>query len=185
MSDHEGRPGLESDHLPHGPHSVVAEMRDMDAARLLMEDLEQHGVPPGSISLGGVVPPESDGAVDEMPEADAFSDVSRSTVGGAVVGAVVGGVLGALLTIPFSGLSLALAIVLGAIFGGGIGLAAGGMAVAKFSSPAWRETYETARQEESVSVAVHDEDPGVVDSAEEEMRRSGALEVRRLDDQER
>lgn len=184
MSDHRGRPGLEGERLPHGPHSVLAVMKDLNSARLLMEELEQHGVPPGSIGLEGTTPPESDGAREEMPEGSAFSDVTRSTVGGAVIGSVVGGILGALLTIPFPGLGLFWAIVLGAIFGGGIGLAAGGMAVAKFNSPAWRESYDTAEPAERVSVGVHAEDPRVVESAAALMRQSDALEVRRLDDEE-
>lgn len=184
MSDHRGRPGLEDEGLPHGPYSVVAVMEDLDSARLLMEELEQQGVPPGSIGLEGPTPPEHDEAPEEMPESSAFSDVSRSTVGGAVIGAVVGGILGAVLTIPFPELGLFWAMVLGAIFGGGIGLAAGGMAVAKFNSPAWRESYATAQPGDRVSVGVHAQDPRVVESAAELMRQSDALEVRRLDDDE-
>lgn len=174
---------MEGEGLPHGPYSVVAVMQDLDSARLLMEELEQHGVPPGSIGLEGPTPPEQDGAQDEMPESSAFSDVSRSTVGGAVIGSVVGGILGALMTIPFPELGLFWAIVFGAIFGGGIGLAAGGMAVAKFNAPAWRESYATGQPGEQVSVGVHAEDPRVAESAAELMRQSdAALEVRRLDD---
>lgn len=184
MSEHGGRPGLEGERLPAGPRSVVAVMPDLGSARLLMEKLEQHGVPPGSIGMEGAVPADEDEAQGEMPESSAISDVSRSTVGGFAAGAVVGGLLGALLTIPFPGLGLFWAVVLGVIFGGGIGLAAGGMAVAKFSSPAWRETYETARRDEHISVGVRHDDPEVVASAEELMRRD-ALEVRRLDDEER
>lgn len=184
MSDHIGRPGVEGEQLPHGRYSVMAVMEDLGSARLLMEELEQHGVPPGSIDLEGASPPESDGAQDEMPESSAFSDVTRSTLGGAVVGSAVGGILGALLTIPFPDLGLFWAILFGAIFGGGVGLAAGGMAVAKFSSPAWRESYETAQEGGRVSVRVHAENPRVVESAAELMRRNDALEVRRLDDGE-
>lgn len=175
---------MEGEGLSHGPYSVVAVMEDLDSARLLMEELEQQGVPPGSILLEGPTPPEDDGARQEMPESSAFSDVSRSTVGGAVIGSVVGGVLGALLTIPFPELGLFWAIVFGAIFGGGIGLAAGGMAVAKFNSPAWRESYTTAQPGDRIFVGVHAEDPRVVESAEELMRQSEALEVRRQHDDE-
>lgn len=184
MSDHRGRPGLEGEQLPPGPYSVMAVMEDLASARLLMEELEQEGVPPGSIGLEGPTPPEENGARQEMPETSAFSDVSRSTVGGGVIGSVVGGILGGLLTIPFPELGPFWAIVLGVIFGGGIGIAAGGMAVAKFNSPAWRESYETAQTGERVTVGVHAEDLAIVESATELMRQSDALEVRRLDDRE-
>lgn len=162
----------------------MAVMPDLDSARLLMEKLEQRGIPPGSIGLQGTVPPEEDGARHEMPEADAISDVGRSTGSGAMIGVVVGGLLGALLTIPFTGLPMVWAVLFGAVFGGGIGLAAGGMAVAKFNSPAWRESYETARQGERITVGVRDEDPEVLDMAEDVMRQDVAVEVKRLDGRE-
>lgn len=179
MSDDRGRPGLESDRTPEGPYSVVAEMPDLAAARLLVEELEQHGVPPGAIALTGAT--ASEDAREEMPESEAFADVTRSTIGGGVVGSVVGGILGALSTLVFPGLSVFWAIVMGVIFGGGIGLAAGGMAVAKYNSPAWRESYESVQEEETVSVGVHADDGDMVASAEELMRRHRHIEVRRLD----
>lgn len=184
MSDQDRRPGLESDHLPTGRYSVVATMADMEAARLLVEELEQHGVPPGAIALTGAVAPEEDDSHDEMPEGEAISDVTRSTVGGGVVGSIVGGVVGALFTLFVPDLSLSWAIFLGVIFGGGIGLGAGGMAVAKYNSPAWRESYESVQDDDTVSVGVHVPEREMAESAEELMRRHEPLEVRRLDDRE-
>lgn len=173
-----GRPGLESDDLPRSPDSVVATVKDADQARLLTEELEQEGIPPGSIALPGVLGPEEDNADDEMPESKAFVDVTRSAVAGGVIGAVVGGLFGALLTLVLPGLSLGWAIAFGAIFGVCIGGSAGGMAVAKYNSPAWRESYETV-DPGPITVGVHDGDPEVVARAERVMSRHEGVEVRR------
>lgn len=181
MSDDRGRPGLESGAVPESPYSVVASMRDLPSARLLVEELEQRGVAPGAIALSGALPGEDDDVQDRMPESEAFGDVTRSTVGGGAIGAVVGGILGGLVTLVFPQLGLFWAILLGAVFGGGIGLAAGGMAVAKYNSPAWRESYESVQEDESVSVGVHSDDKEIVATAEELMHRHEPLEIRRLD----
>ncbi|MFP3914208.1 MAG: hypothetical protein ACLFWM_04985 [Actinomycetota bacterium] len=182
MADNPGRPGLESDHIPRDRRSVVAWVDDVPTARRLMEDLEAHGVPPGSIALGGAVPPEDDAAHADMPESSAIVDVTRAMVVGAVIGAVLGAGVGAAITALLTGLSLFWGVALGAVFGGGIGLAGGGMAVAKFNSPAWRETYETVEWEDSVAVGVHDQGSEILEVAEDVMERSQPLAIRRLDD---
>lgn len=168
MSDRdiEGRPGLDSSDLPEGGHSIVATLADMDSARLLVEDLEAHGVPPGSISLKTAVAPEDDRANEQMPESDAFTDITRSVLAGGAAGAVVGGVIGWLLALAMPGLEVIWGILFGAIFGSAIGGSAGGMAVAKHNSPAWRETYE-AVEGGPVSVGVRDGDAEVLKAAGE------------------
>lgn len=182
MTQHEpdGRPGLDSDHVPAAGHSISASVGDKEAARLLVEQLEEGGVPPGSIRMSDVVGPEDDDANEVMPEGRAFADVTRSSIAGGVVGALVGGGLGALLTLVIPELSMGWAIAFGAIFGAGIGGSAGGMAVAKYNSPAWRDTYETV-DEGPVTVGVHDGDPAVIDAAEEVMRRHDLDNTRRSD----
>lgn len=177
----EGRPGLESRDLPEGDCSVVASVVDMDGARLLVEALEEEGVPPGSIALLGQTAPEEDTANEEMPESGAFMDVTKSAIAGGAAGAVAGAVLGWLASLAIGDLGLVLAVVLGAIFGAGIGGSAGGMAVAKYNSPAWRESYETV-DGGAVSVGVHDGDSSVIDLAYEIMERHEPLEIRRSGD---
>lgn len=182
MSDREGRPGLEGERPPLGSHTVAAVMGDMESARLLMKELENQGIPPGAIGMEGTLPASDDGHGEDMPESAAFNEVSRSTVGGVLVGMAIGAVLGFLVTIPFSELSAWWGVLFGAVFGGGIGLAVGGMAVAKFNSPAWRESYETTPENGRVEVTVHDADADAVETAERLMRDHGALEVRRPTD---
>lgn len=185
MTEHtheDGRPGLEPDDMG-STGSVLATVRDAEQARLLVEELEQEGIPPGAIALPTVLEPEEDTADEEMPESEAFVDVSRSAIAGGAIGALIGGLFGALLTLIVPNLSLLWAIVFGAIFGAGIGGSAGGMAVAKYNSPAWRETYETV-DPGPVTVGVHDGDPDVVARAEAIMRRHQGVEVRRVPDGE-
>lgn len=182
MEQHEpdARPGLDSDHEPSAPYSITASVADPAAARVLVEELEESGVPPGSIQMTDVVGPEDDHANEAMPESRAFVDVSKSSIAGGVLGAIIGGGLGAVLGMIVPDLGMGWAILIGAIFGAGVGGSAGGMAVAKYNSPAWRETYETVDRGR-VTVGVHDGDREVIDTAEEVMRRHDLTDVRRGD----
>ncbi|HLU53622.1 MAG TPA: hypothetical protein VK011_08535 [Acidimicrobiia bacterium] len=183
MDRHEpdARPGLDSDHQPPAaPHSITATVADPAAARLLVEELEERGVPPGSIEMSDVVSPEEDEANEAMPESRAFVDVSKSSIAGGAIGAVIGGALGAILGVIVPDLGMGWAILIGAVFGIGVGGSAGGMAVAKYNSPAWRETYETVDRGR-VTVGVHDGDPEVIDTAEEVMRSHELTDLRRRD----
>lgn len=180
-SDQHGRPDLDTNRPPQARHSVTASVEDTEAARVLMQELEEQGVPPNAISITGVTPREDEATHDEMPEAEAFGDTSRWVVIGAAVGGVIGGVLGAVSVLVIPNISLFWAIVLGVIFGSAVGGAIGGMRVAQYNSPAWRETYEVS-DSNGVEVGVHDGDPEVVDRAAEIMRRHGLVDVDRTDD---
>lgn len=182
MDRHEpdARPGLDSDHQPSAPHSITATVAHPAAARVLVEELEKGGVPPGSIQMSDVVTPEEDAANEAMPESEAFVDVSKSSVAGGAIGAVIGGGLGAVLGMIVPELGIGWAILIGGVFGAGVGGSAGGMRVAKYNSPAWRETYETV-DEGRVTVGVHDGDPGVIDTAEAVMRGHDLTDLQRHD----
>ncbi len=185
--DHVQDPGLieegeaaelasEEEELVETPHAVVATVDDMEKARVLIEDLEEHGVPPRSITLlGDTVEPGSAGRRDEV-EAGAFSELAKSVLAGAAVGALVGGFLGALISLIFPDAAIWVAVGLGAVFGAGVGGAAGGMSVAKYSSRARIETY-TEVQEGVIAVGVDHADADVVAAAEEIMHRHGVRDV--------
>lgn len=177
----DARPGLDSDHQPTAaPHSVTATVASPDAARLIVEELEASGVPPGSIAMSDVLSPEDDHANETMPETRAMVEVSKSSIIGGAIGAVIGGALGAVLGVIVPELGMGWAILFGVIFGAGVGGSAGGMAVAKYNSPAWRETYETV-DEGRVTVGVHDGDPHVIDIAEQVMRGHDLGDLERRD----
>jgi hypothetical protein len=100
-------------------------------------------------------------------------------VGGAL-GIVAGALLGVVVAAILPGVSFLLACGLAAIFGAGVGGAAGGMSVAKYNSPAWTETYETV-EEGQVAVGVHHAESSVVDSAEEVLERHDVTGVTRYE----
>lgn len=165
------------------PHSVVASTAEMSVARALIEDLEEHGVPPRAIALIGAAP---GGSMDDTTpggdaETEAIDDLGRSVAVGGAAGAAAGGVLGSAVTLAIPGVGLVVAAGLGAIFGAGVGGSAGGMSVAKYNSPAWTETFETVERGE-VAVGVHHADRSVVDAAAEIIERHRLLSVERYDE---
>jgi hypothetical protein len=168
--------------LTESPHAVVASVQDMDGARVLIEDLEEHGVPPGAIALVGVGP---GGSMDETEpggeaETHALTQLAKSVIVGGGLGIVAGVLLGVVVAAVLPGVSFILACSLAAIFGAAVGGAAGGMSVAKYNSPAWTETYETVEEGE-VSVGVHHAESSVVDAAEEVLGRHQVTRVTRYD----
>lgn len=160
---------------------VVASLHDTEAARILVEDLEEHGIPPTSITLHDVdlreEPPDPRQAT---PEAPVFAQVTKSVILGGAAGMVVGAIIGALAASIFPDLEWLTGSLLGALFGSAVGGAAGGVSVVKYSSRAWRETYESDAGGKA-AVSVRHADREVVDEAEEVMRRHEAVtRVQRL-----
>lgn len=178
MTDSQQRPDLDATHQPPAEHSVKASVESAEAARILIQELEEQGVPPGAISMVGATPPEETDTNTEMPEIKAFQDTTRWVLTGGAVGALIGGTLGAVSVLVIPNLGLGWAIFFGALFGAAIGGAFGGMRVAQYNSPAWRETYETA-DPSGVEVGVHAGDAEIVDKAAEAMRRHGLVDVDR------
>jgi hypothetical protein len=166
--------------LKRSPHAVVASVREMDQARVLIEDLEEHGVPPVSIALLGVAPGGSMDGTERQGEAEthALTQLAKSVIVGGGLGIVAGALLGAVVAAVLPGVSFLLACSLAAIFGAGVGGAAGGMSVAKYNSPAWTDTYETVEEGE-VAVGVHHAESSVVDAAEEVFGRHQVTGVTR------
>ncbi|CAN5809075.1 hypothetical protein BH23ACT5_BH23ACT5_08060 [soil metagenome] len=165
-----------STELDDTPYAVVATVDDMDTARVIVEDLEEHGVPPRSISLlGETVEPATARSRNDV-ESGAFSKLAKSVIAGGAVGAVVGALIGAVVGLAFPDATLLLSAGLGAVFGAGVGGAAGGMSVAKYSSRAWDETYESV-EGGVIAVGVDHADSGVIDAAEEVMRRHPVREI--------
>lgn len=163
--------------VEEAPYAVLASVVDLEAARLLIEDLEEHGIPPGSLALLGAAPEAGhEAAGGGEAESAAFDDVTKSALSGGVGGAAAGGILGSLVTLVVPGAGILVAGGLGAIFGAGVGGAAGGMAVAKYNSDAWSATYETVQRGE-VAVGVHHADQGVVEAAREVIDRHETIRV--------
>ena len=159
---------------------MIADVEGLDAARLLIEDLEKHGTPSVSIELVGAATkdPGSPGRESDVAESDAFADLSKSTIVGGSLGIVIGGLLGLLMAYLIPGLTWPWGAVIGGLFGAGVGGAAGGMSVAKYSSPAWDETYQV-EDSGRLRVAVHHADEEVVEEAEETMARHAVGRIER------
>lgn len=156
-------PTSRHDPPPAGAHQVSGSFDSMTEARRAIENLEEAGVPPESITLTGGVDEEAGGYHSERRF---LGDVTRAAVAGGTAGAIVGAILGALLTLAFPDAGLALPAALGAIFGAGVGGTAGGLSATKYNSPAWTETYEAAAKDE-VTVEVAHADADVVEKARE------------------
>jgi F0F1-type ATP synthase assembly protein I len=179
----DGVPGR-TDHsaMEQAPHSVIASVDGLDQARRLIEDLENHGIPTPAIELLGASlkdPSHSDRESD-IPESDAFAQLAKSVIIGGMAGIVVGALLGLLLASVIADLETGWGLVMGGVFGAGVGGAAGGISVAKYSSPAWDETYQVDAAGD-LAVAVHHEDREIVDSAEEIIGRHTAAKIVRPD----
>ncbi|HWB89503.1 MAG TPA: hypothetical protein VG872_09905 [Acidimicrobiia bacterium] len=168
--------------MQEAAHSVIADVDDVAQARALIESLEKGGVPTTSIELVGAETREPGGRAkeSELPDREAFSSVSKSTITGGIIGIVSGVVLGLLASLSIPALEPVWGMLLGAVFGAAIGGAAGGMSVAKYGSRAWTESFEV-EEEQPLQVAVHNRSAEVVAKAEELMSTQlSAGDVRRL-----
>jgi F0F1-type ATP synthase assembly protein I len=168
--------------MEQAPHSVIASVDGLDQARRLIEDLEDHGIPTPAIALLGATtkdPSHSDRESD-IAESDAFAQLAKSVIIGGMAGIVVGALLGLLLASVIADLETAWGLVMGGVFGAGVGGAAGGISVAKYSSPAWDETYQVDASGD-LAVAVHHVDREIVDSAEEVIGRHQTEKIVRHD----
>jgi hypothetical protein len=183
-----------SDHAQ--ANDVVATYADLESARAAITLLERHGVEGGAIEL--VVPGEDERALtnDAMRDVDmqATGNVGKRAgiglLGGAVLGAVIGAVLGALASSVFDiydtlPMAIGGALALGAMgaYAGGFYGGASGLPV----SDAWGETFDAEHQRPTGQprLAVHTGDRSKVDDVVEALRGTGALSLRRADDQGR
>lgn len=180
----EGRADLSE--LADAPYSVVCDVTDLDMARRLIEDLEEHDIPAHSIELVGAATKEAPDpdAGSAVADSRAFWALSRSTIAGGLVGLVIGALLGVSMAGLISGLSWPWGLVMGAVFGAGVGLAAGGMSIAKYSSPAWDETHEV-EEADDLRVGVHHANVDVIDTAEMVMGRHTSGRINRMGTGER
>jgi F0F1-type ATP synthase assembly protein I len=168
--------------MRQAPHSVIASVADLDQARRLIEDLENHGIPTPAIALLGAKTKDPDHADREsdVAESDAFAQLAKSVIIGGMAGILVGAMLGLLLASVIADLATGWGLVMGGVFGAGVGGAAGGISVAKYSSPAWDETYQV-EEAGDLAVGIHHVDQEVVDRAEEIIGRHRAERVVRPD----
>lgn len=169
--------------IADAPHAVVAEVPDLDTARALIEALENSGTPANAIALVDAHtkdPSRDDTESEVVAESGAFASLSKSVIVGGLLGMLAGGLLGFLMTLLIPDLEWYWGVVIGGVFGAGVGGAAGGISVAKYSSPAWDETYQV-EDEPTVRVAVHHAGAEVVDEAETVMQRHVDGEVQRFD----
>jgi hypothetical protein len=177
--DQKNIPGSEDDLA--FPHAVVAQLDGLEAARDLIEALEEGGIPSQAISLIGA-PPASEQPAAEEDEQDAIlGEMARSITKGAASGAVVGGVLAGVTALAIPGIGPVIAAGLGALFGSSVGGAVGGISTAKYSSKAWTRTYEVVRAGR-VAVGVHHAEAEVVEKAETIMRNHQPTEVERFNE---
>lgn len=158
--------------IADAPWAVVADVPDIEAARALIEDLEKQGVPTTSIKLldAETKDPQRDDTESDVAESAAFAKLSKSVLVGGGLGIALGSALGVLLALMIPDLVWYWGVIIGGLFGAAVGGAAGGMSVAKYSSPAWDETYQV-EDARSVKVAVHQSEAEIVDNAESVMRR--------------
>lgn len=151
-------------------HSVTVDVPDVEQARAVVESLEKNGVPTTSIELVGAETeqPHRPGTQSDLPDSEAFTSLSKSTIVGGAIGIVVGALLGLAVSAMIPALGAVWGLMLGGVFGAAVGGAAGGMSVARYGSRAWSETYQV-KEEQRLQVAVHHASADVVAKAEEVM----------------
>lgn len=155
---------------------MIAVLDDLDEAQDLIEDLEKEGVPPAAISL--IDPSQGRGVGADRRVG---GTVGRAVMFGMVAGLLIGGLLGLVAAAWIDlGTTRQVAVILGAVFGAGIGMAAGGISETRFASPAWRETQQTEGQGH-LAVGVHHSDPSVVEIAEDVMAAHHPIRLHRQD----
>jgi hypothetical protein len=142
---------------------VTAVYPDMEAARRAMRSLEQRGIEAASIHLlGGPV----EHAIDEPDVSGRDIRLVRHlggrVIAGGVAGAVVGAGLGAVVAAAMGG-SYLLAVVIGVVFIGGLGLAWGGYATLE-ASESWELTFQPDEVGQ-VGVGVESPEPEVIGKA--------------------
>ena len=165
---------MTSQHSPVDNPVAVAWMDSLDAARNLIETLEEDGVPPRTIDLDGNTEESESGF---RTERKVFSKTAKRILGYGSVGALAGillGVVGA----GSVAVGSAVAAMLGAVFGFAVGGTIGGLSVLKYNSPAWAQTYETVA-DGPVRVTVTAPDAELVQRAAVLM--DAADDVRRVD----
>lgn len=172
-------------------HNVLATFPDLEVARDVIAGLERRGVDGNKISLLGrraEAAAEADARQTGEQDAGMAADAGRSAGIGAATGAGVGGTLGFLAGAaafglpgvgPAVGAGIWATTLGGAAFGTGVGLLQGGIAGVK-ESEAWQLTYDSVK-EGMVVVGVHDDEPDLVDVAEEVFREHGGDDVSRFD----
>jgi hypothetical protein len=162
----------EWDEVAAAPHAVVGDVPDIEGARLLIEALEKQGIPANAIELleAETKDPKKDTAKTDVADAKALGSLAKSVIVGGVLGLIIGGLLGALVSLLIINLEWYWGALMVALFGAAVGGAAGGMSVAKYSSPAWDETYQV-EDDPRIKVAVHHSEPEVVDDAEAVMEQ--------------
>lgn len=160
------------------PHNAVAAVSGLEAARTMIEALEQAGIEATHISLLGAQ--KASNASEVSPEAtdQAGVEVEHGSMTGAAIGAGAAGLTGAAIGIP--GVGPLVAGGLWAIFGAGVGAAVGGVSSLGLSQ-AWEQTFEAVK-EGNVAVGVHSDDEAEVTSALEVMEGLDPLSVNRFDD---
>ncbi len=162
------------------PYNVVAAVGTVDAARVMIETLENVGIEAGHLSLLGAYPAEPDTAALDPGDTSngPGGTVGIAAAGGAAAGAAVGALTGAALTIPAVGPVVAAG--LWAMSGGVLGGALSGVTAVGLSN-AWRQTFESVK-EGNVVVGVHTDDPEEAELAVETMERLEPLAINRFDD---
>jgi hypothetical protein len=161
---------------PAAPHQVIAVLDDLDEAQSLIEDLEKEGIPPAAISL--IDPSRGKG---EGSDHRVGATVGRAVLFGLVSGLLIGGLIGLALAAWIDlAVSRPVAVLMGAVFGACVGLAAGGISETRFASPAWRDSQQTEARG-PLAVGVHHSDASVVDSAEDVMAAHRPLRLHRQD----
>ncbi len=147
--------------------TVSAPPLDRDTAVLLIEQMETRGVPPSSIEMNEHLAR----GTDSERAGRHFGSLGMKVLGGGAIGALLGAVVGALLG-WFTSIDLGLALVSAAAFGAFAGIAFGGMLVARFASPAWRDAGSTTTPT-LVRVSVHNADRSIVATAMEVIQDQG------------
>lgn len=165
------------------PHNVVAAVDSLDAARSLIETLENEGVDPEAISLLGAYPAEPGDEVAPASDDQPGGRTARALASGAAVGAGAGAAsaaaIGAAVGIP--GIGPVVAAGIWAVIGATAGATYNVPASVGISS-AWHHTFEAVRDGNFV-VGVHSEAEATVTKAEELMASAETLSVNRFDDE--
>jgi hypothetical protein len=158
-------------------HRVLAVYPDMDAARGAMRTLEGKGLDAVDIRLLGE-PVDHAANISDVSGRDrnVSSWVGRRTVVGGAIGAVIGVALGAILGAILNG-PVAVFVLVGAIFLGGLGFVIAGYASLEATNE-WELTFQPDEFGQ-VAVGVETTDPAALDQAAATLEQTHPIKVER------
>ncbi len=167
-------------------HNVLCTVPDLEAARNVIQALNDAGVDSDRVSmLGRQVEKVASDPDTRLRDLDSTADLAASASTSAGAGALIGGIAGALAWVlpgvgPVIGAGIWAAAGGGAIAGSVVGGMAGAIGATELG-PDWEVTYGQPLREGKVVVLAHAADESEASAAAQVMQRQGADRIEHID----